>query len=61
MLLPPVYFSAAYFPELLALKGDEGAKSILKAHPADVQPVPMENLWDIDTSDDYTAFMESRS
>jgi molybdenum cofactor cytidylyltransferase len=57
VLQPPVYFSSDYFEELLALKGDEGAKSLLKTHAEDVEAVSMAHLWDIDTGEDYSAFI----
>ena len=36
----PAIFAKAYFPQLLALEGDRGAKGILKAHPEDLMVVP---------------------
>lgn len=48
----PAIFSKAYFPELLALSGDRGAKGILKAHPDDllvVSCVSAHELADADT------------
>lgn len=50
----PVLFTKKYFDLLLALKGDEGAKKILKLHPEDVATImfPQGNI-DIDTKKDY--------
>lgn len=31
---PPVYFAAAHFPELRALRGDQGARSVIHRHTA---------------------------
>ena len=48
----PAIFSQRYFPELLALAGDRGAKGILKAHPDDllaVSCVSAHELADADT------------
>jgi len=33
---PPVIFPADLFPELLALRGDSGARSVLRAHPGSI-------------------------
>ena len=50
----PVLFHKKYFPELLALKGKEGAKKLIKKYAEDVVAVPFEkgNI-DIDTEEDY--------
>ena len=50
----PVLWPARYFPELLALEGDAGAKRLLTAHAADVHEVdlPTDAIFlDIDTPD----------
>lgn len=47
----PVGFSADYFPDLLALTGDQGGKAILDAHRDDLRRCPVEDpgiLKDID-------------
>jgi len=50
----PVLFSNSYFDEILNLKGNEGAKKILKHYKEDVAAVPFEKgAIDIDTIDDY--------
>jgi molybdenum cofactor cytidylyltransferase len=50
----PAFFSHDYFEELLNLKGDEGAKKLLKKYASDVLLVPFERgEIDIDTPDDY--------
>lgn len=49
----PVGFAAAFYPELTVLRGDEGAKSVLAAHP--VRLVDVEDaavLQDVDTPAD---------
>ncbi len=50
----PVLFTQPYFTELLQLKGEEGAKQILKHHRKEVTSVdfPQGNI-DIDTPEDY--------
>jgi molybdenum cofactor cytidylyltransferase len=47
----PAYFPRQYFPELLSLKGDQGAKSILQKHNATPIDFPAAAL-DIDTPKD---------
>ena len=50
----PVLFDAAYFDELLLLKGQEGAKKLLLKHPDDIDTAsfPLGSI-DIDTMEDY--------
>ncbi len=50
----PVLFDAAYFDELLLLKGQEGAKKLLLKYPDDIDTVsfPLGSI-DIDTTEDY--------
>ncbi len=51
----PVLFSAEFFPQLMLLQGDEGAKKLLRQYSAKVGTVPFEQGgFDIDTPDDYT-------
>ena len=48
----PAVFSAAYYPQLLALRGDRGAKGVLRAHEDDllvVQAIHENELCDADT------------
>jgi len=54
----PVIFAIKYKPELLELKGDIGAREIIKRHPDDVLEVAVDSegvISDIDTEDDYPA------
>jgi molybdenum cofactor cytidylyltransferase len=54
----PVIFAIKYKPELLKLKGDIGARGIIKHHPDDVLEVAVDAesvVSDIDTRDDYAA------
>ncbi|HXD79893.1 MAG TPA: nucleotidyltransferase family protein [Puia sp.] len=50
----PAMFHRSIFPELLALKGDHGAKKVVLGHPDDCAKVPFpKGKIDIDTEDDY--------
>lgn len=50
--MPPVIFPSGLFKQLQTLKGDQGARSLLKAHPDWVTAVPLENAgYDLDTQD----------
>jgi CTP:molybdopterin cytidylyltransferase MocA len=52
----PVLFKSTFFPELLTLQGDAGAKKIIKQHSGAVATVtfPKGHI-DIDTDTDYEA------
>lgn len=50
----PAYFSPAYYPKLLQLKGQAGAGKLFKLFPDDLVSVPaLEVLADVDTPEDY--------
>ena len=52
----PVLFSQRFFDEMLELKGDQGARSIIQRYPQHLIPIPIENgmeLLDIDDQGDY--------
>jgi molybdenum cofactor cytidylyltransferase len=50
----PVLFHKKYFPELLALHGQEGAKKMIAQYPEDVASVPFDlGEIDIDIPEDY--------
>ncbi|MFN7118951.1 MAG: NTP transferase domain-containing protein [Saprospiraceae bacterium] len=50
----PAVFDQKWFPELLQLRGDQGARKILEAHAAEVLPIPFpEGAFDIDTPENY--------
>ena len=52
----PVLFCASYIPELSALSGDEGARSVLRRYAFCIRKVEMANsgvLRDIDTREDF--------
>jgi molybdenum cofactor cytidylyltransferase len=55
--MPPVFFSAAWFPRLRTLTGDEGARTLLQAHATDIALVPFVNGTDLDTPQDYARFV----
>lgn len=58
----PVLFPADLFPALLALTGDEGGRSVLKASRARLRPVSLPGdhaVLDLDTPEDWAAFRAS--
>ena len=54
---PPVLFDRALFPELLALRGDHGARRVIARVPARVQLVPLDlpEPHDVDRIEDVDA------
>jgi molybdenum cofactor cytidylyltransferase len=51
---PPVFFHHALFQDLLQLKGDVGARSILSQHTDMVEIIPfLQGTFDVDTEADY--------
>ena len=55
----PVVFSRTLFPQLLALKGDAGARSVVSAHADQVRLVPLPGqhaTLDLDTPEDWAAW-----
>ncbi|WP_341861584.1 nucleotidyltransferase family protein [Gymnodinialimonas sp. 57CJ19] len=60
----PVVFAAKYLKHLAKLQGDEGARSILKAHASDVALIPLKDdraTVDLDTPEDWAAWRANRS
>jgi molybdenum cofactor cytidylyltransferase len=58
----PVLFDKAFFPELLELTGQEGAKKLLYIHKDLVASIPFPlGAIDIDTPDEYAALLDSQS
>ena len=51
----PVLFASEVFPELLALRGDVGARSVVQLRPERVEPVALDLAMplDVDTPEDY--------
>ena len=58
----PVLFTAAVFPELLRLTGDQGARAIVEADAARVALVPFDLPMprDVDTPEDYESLRRHR-
>lgn len=51
---PPVFFHQSLFKELLQLKGDIGARNIVRQHADLVEVIPFpEGTFDVDTEADY--------
>ena len=49
----PAVFAPQFVPDLLALRGDRGARSIIEAHRAETAVIPFEDAaLDIDTAED---------
>lgn len=58
LVSPPAVFSKRYFPELMALTGDKGARSVIDRHPSELTRVEVRSpraLLDIDTRGDLEA------
>jgi molybdenum cofactor cytidylyltransferase len=60
-LTPPVLFAANHFPALRALHGDAGAKALLQSSPQEMAVVETDGLGDLDTPQDYAAFLKMRA
>jgi CTP:molybdopterin cytidylyltransferase MocA len=58
--MPPALFAAAHFPELVALRGDAGARALFQAHADQVVTVPLDESHDLDTPDHYQAYLRGR-
>jgi molybdenum cofactor cytidylyltransferase len=53
---PPAFFHRSVFPDLLALKGDAGARKVIEKRKEEMATVPFtEGEIDIDTEADYAA------
>ncbi len=59
VLMPPVLFAAAWFSRLLALRGDAGARGLLLAAGDDLAVVPAGPWPDLDTPEEYEAFLRA--
>jgi molybdenum cofactor cytidylyltransferase len=58
----PALFAASTFPELLALRGDVGARALLAKDPARVAAVPLPGgELDVDTPDDWARALGARA
>ena len=57
----PVLIDREYFPELLEIEGDQGARGVIKAHRRDTYRMPWSDEpppGDVDTEEDYQALLE---
>ncbi|MGN6248663.1 MAG: nucleotidyltransferase family protein [Ginsengibacter sp.] len=58
----PSLFDKKYFPELLQMEGDHGAKTLLKKYASDVASVKFEKgRFDVDTQNDYEEFLKHQN
>jgi len=60
----PVLFASSLFPELMALKGDQGGRAVVSRHRAEVDSVEVDSesfFIDIDTPEDYERFLARKS
>ncbi len=58
----PALFSRHHFPDLVALRGDRGAKSVLESHQTELASVPFpEGATDLDTPEDWQRFTDRSS
>ncbi len=57
VLAPPLVFTRALWPELLAWHGEGCGKAVVRAHEAEARmhDWPIESLQDVDTPEDYDA------
>jgi molybdenum cofactor cytidylyltransferase len=55
----PVLFARTLFDELRALRGDVGARDVVRRHWAEAARVSMPPLADVDTEEDYRALIEA--
>jgi molybdenum cofactor cytidylyltransferase len=56
----PAIFDRCFFPELLELHGDKGAKAVIKRNSKSVVEVALEEAeFDVDTPDDYQSLLQS--
>ena len=60
VLGPPTFFARRYWPELAALRGDEGARRVARLHPEAVASVlAPEAGRDMDTREDYARLVRN--
>jgi molybdenum cofactor cytidylyltransferase len=58
-LVLPAYFGSEFFLDLLSLRGDSCARSLIDANRANVAAVCFDDLEDIDTKEDYLNFLKT--
>ena len=54
---PPVLFPREFFPELVALQGDTGARRVLEEHGERTQIFRVRRMQDIDTPENYRDYL----
>ncbi len=55
----PAIFDHRFFPSLLALKGQEGAKKIIESNPGELTSISFPlGAWDVDTEEDVNRLLE---
>lgn len=54
----PVLFARSLFPELRDLRGDVGAREVVRRHWAEAVLVPAPALADVDTQEDYRSLLQ---
>ena len=54
----PVLFARSLFPELRDLRGEVGARDVVRRHWAEAVRVPAPALADVDTEEDYRTLLE---
>ena len=52
--MPPAGFGAGHYEELLALEGDQGARTVFERHPGAELPLDARAMRDIDTPEDLS-------
>lgn len=60
LVTPPAIFSRKYFGELERLRGDEGARSVIQRHKADVTLVKVRSRRTLEDVDTWEEFQEAR-
>lgn len=55
--MSPALFAAEYFPRLRALHGETGARALLQSAGEALATVPVGELIDLDTPDDYADYL----
>jgi molybdenum cofactor cytidylyltransferase len=59
---PPVFFHHTFFPALLQLKGDTGARGVIQQYANEVEAIPFpQGAIDIDTETDYEQLTRQQS
>jgi molybdenum cofactor cytidylyltransferase len=54
---PPILFDRSWFSKLCTIKGDIGARALLRENPEKIATVPIDSNADLDTPEDYRNFI----